>query len=436
VNACANSPDYDFENLVSDDVIDIKTFRRGARSWLEGNLERRDASKPVIRPRGVDHETIERIDEQRKIQRKLCDGGYAGISYPKQYGGRGLTVAHEQAFNDEAADYVVPEFGVLGRTTGTCSSTLLAHASSEFLKRHIPRILAGEELWVQFFSEPEAGSDLAGVRTRATRDGRRWILSGSKIWSSGASFADYGLCLARTNWVVPKHRGLTWFAVPTTARGVTIRPIKQINGDAEFCEEFLDDVELGDEDIIGEVDGGWAVAQTMLVFERQGGSSSLPVPSRQHGPVPDLLALARQVGREKDPVVRQLIARAHINDFARHQLTRRITSLMHESNGMEAGIAAYGKLAEGTLAPIRARIALEIGRGGALLWDRGDIKGMAPSLNYLNGRIMSIAGGTNEMQRNAIGERVLGLPREPSFDTKKPFSEVIRDVKNWTQKGD
>jgi alkylation response protein AidB-like acyl-CoA dehydrogenase len=416
---------------VDEDVIDVETFRGQARSWLEDNLERRDAARPMTRLRGVEHKTVEGIAQQRKIQRTIYDGGYAGISIPKHYGGRGLTLAHERAFNDEAEEYVTPDFGVVGRTTSACSRTMLAHASSDFLKRHIPRILAGEELWVQFFSEPEAGSDLAAVRTRATRDGDGWILNGTKIWSSGAYYADYGMCLARTNWDVPKHHGLTWFAVSTTAPGVTIRSIKQINGDAEFCEEFLDDVELNADDIIGEVDRGWAVAQTMLVFERGGGSSALPIPSHRRGPAPDLVALAQRVGRDKDPVVRQLIARAHINDFARHQLTRRITSRMSGSNGTDAAIAAYGKLAEGTLAPIRARIAMEIGGGNALVWEHGDIEGMRPSVSYLNGRMMSIAGGTNEMQRNAIGERVLGLPREPSFDTKKPFVEVIRDAKNW-----
>ena len=131
-------------------------------------------------------------------------------------------------------------------------------------------MLAGDELWCQFFSEPGAGSDLAGVTTRATRDGDRWILSGAKIWSSGAYYSDYGMCLARTDWDVPKHRGVTWFAVRTDAPGVTVRPIREINGEVEFCEEFFDDVELTDDDLIGEVNQGWGIAQAMLVFERQG----------------------------------------------------------------------------------------------------------------------------------------------------------------------
>jgi len=415
------------------DQLDVDTFRRQAQEWLAANLERRDPAKSVTRLRGVDHKTVEGIKVERAVQRKLYEGGYAGISFPKEYGGRGLTLAHERAFNEEARPYHTPDLGIAGGTTfGVCSRTLLAHASPEFLQRHVPKILAGEELWVQFFSEPEAGSDLAGIRTRATRDGERWILNGAKIWSSGAYYADYGMCLARTNWDAPKHRGLTWFAVRTDAPGVTIQPITEINGDAEFCQEFFDDVELSDADIIGEVDQGWRVAQTMLVFERGGGGSALTGPALPRSLAPDLVSLARRVNRDKDPLVRQLIARAHINDYAQQHLGTRIASRMRAAQGMDAGIAAYGKLAMGTLLPIRARIGMQIGGPEALLWEPNDIKGMTSSLNYLNGRVMSIAGGTNEMQRNAIGERVLGLPREPSFDSNKPFSEVLRDARNWS----
>jgi alkylation response protein AidB-like acyl-CoA dehydrogenase len=415
------------------DVSDVERFRSQARAWLADNLQRADpATRSGPRPRGTDHKTAEGIATQRAIQRTLFEGGYAGITWPAEYGGRGLTRAHERAFNEEARGYVLPDFGVAGGTTfNICTPTMIAHASPEFLRHHVPRILAGEELWVQFFSEPEAGSDLAGIRSRATRDGERWILNGGKIWSSGAYYADYGMCLARTNWDVPKHRGLTWFAVRTDAPGVTVQPITEINGNAEFCQEFFDDVELTDDDVIGEVDQGWRVAQTMLVYERGGGGGGPAGPAGPHRLAPDLVALARRVGRDKDPVVRQLIARAAINDFAQIQLGARIVARL-AGGGMDSGVAAYAKLASGTLNPVRARIGLQIGGPEALLWERGDLEGMTPSLNFLNGRTMAIAGGTNEMQRNGIGERVLGLPREPSFDTNKPFSDVVRNARNWS----
>jgi len=418
---------------MTDAAPHVDDYRARARAWLEANLERRPPGEGAGFVRG--HATVESVATQRPIQRRLYEAGYAGISWPSEYGGQGLTAAHERAFNEEAQAFRMPDFGVLAGTTfGVCAKTMLAHASPAFLSRHIPAILRGDELWVQFFSEPSAGSDLAGIVTRATRDGDRWILNGSKIWSSGAYYADWGMCLARTNWDVPKHRGLTWFAVRADAPGVTIRPIREINGGTEFCEEFFDDVELSDDDVIGEVNHGWSVAQYMLVHERGGGSLSvIPSRARRHL-APDLVDLARRTGRDKDPVARQLIARAHVNDYALSQLTRRIAGRMPLSKGMEAGLASYGKLAVGTFQPIRARIGVEIGGPGALVWEEGDTRAMAPAVDYLNGRVNSIAGGTNEVQRNAIGERVLGLPREPSFDTDKPFNEVLRSARNWTGK--
>ena len=414
------------------DPIDLDGYRAKVREWLPANLERRDPSAPTLL-RGFDHKTVEGIAEQRAIQRKLFDGGYAGITWPVEYGGQGLTPAHERVFAEEARPYLTPDFGVAGGTTfGICARTMLAHASPEFLRRHIPRILAGEELWVQFFSEPGAGSDLAGVTTRATRDGDQWILNGSKIWSSGAYYADYGMCLARTDWDVPKHRGLTWFGVKIDVPGVTVQPVREINGDAEFCQEFFDDVRVGDDEVIGEVNRGWTVTQTMLVFERGASGDEVPRPQGPRELAPDLVELARLAGRQGDPHVRQQIARAHVNDFAVAQLGQRIVGLIRAGRGDPAGIASYGKLAKGTCDPLRGRIAMDVGRGRALVWERGNVQGMKAATNYLNGRIMSIAGGTNEMQRNGIGERVLGLPREPSFDSNRPFNEVVRNAADWS----
>jgi alkylation response protein AidB-like acyl-CoA dehydrogenase len=424
-------------------IIDVESFRVQARGWLAENLEPLDPSA-APRPglgstgaglRGMDHKTVERIALERKIQHKLFDGGYAGITFPKEYGGQGLTPAHEEAFKAEAARYRTPDLGIAGAVSiGVCAPTMLAHAPPEFLRLHIPKMLSAEEIWAEFFSEPEAGSDMAGIRTTATRDGDRWILNGTKIWSSGAYYADHGMCLARTNWEVPKHRGLTWFGVRTDAPGVTIEPIMEINGDAEFCQETFVDVELTDDDIIGELDQGWSVARTALLYEQavSGGAVATPAYRRQEL-IPDLVALARRVGRDQDPVARQLIARAHINDFAHKQLANTFVSRVANGSAPD-GYHHYVKLASGTISPIRVRIGMEIGRGRALVWEDGDIDGMTASVNYLAGRVTSIAGGTNEIQRNSIGERVLGLPREPSFDTNKPFNEVLRNAENWTGK--
>jgi len=416
---------------MAETVVSVDEFRAEARAWLVEHVE--PIGDKRTKPRGVDHRTVEQMTVERARQRALYEAGFAAITWPEEYGGRGLSREHEVAFLEEAAGYRMPDLGVVGGTTlGVCANTMLRHASPDFLRRHGPQIFAGAELWCQLFSEPGAGSDLAGITTRATRDGDRWVLTGSKIWSSGAVYADYGMCLARTNWDVPKHRGLTWFAVKLDQPGVEIQPIREINGDTEFCQEFLDDVELTDDDVIGEVDQGWSVAQTMLVFERGAGTpGSAVVAAPTPGLAPDLVALAQRVGRENDPVVRQLIARAHINAYVHGQLARRIAQHLRIDPAGAAGIASYGKLAAGTFLPIRARIGMRIGGPAALIWDDQDLEQQRPSLDFLNSRIMSIAGGTNEMQRNAIGERVLGLPREPSFDTKKSFREVLRAAADW-----
>jgi len=412
-------------------TVDVEQFREQARSWIRENLEPR----PPTTDRTVSGDrTLESIATARALQRRLFDGGYAGLSFPAEYGGGGLTAAHERAFREEAADHLTPDLGVAGGVTfGPIARSLLAHASPAFLERHIPKILSGEEIWCQFYSEPEAGSDLAGIRTRAMRDGDHWILNGSKIWSSGAYYADWAMCLARTDWDAPKHRGLTWFAVPTDAEGVTVRQITQINGSAEFCEEFLDDVVVTDDDLIGEVNHGWSVTQTMLVYERGAGESNVAV-REPRALAPDLVELARRAGRIEDPLTRQAIARAHINDYAQYHLGRRIAARLRASDEPDHAVAAYSKLAAGVFTPERARLGLEIGGSEALAWAKGDDAAGRPSLAYLNGRQIAIAAGTNEMQRNGIGERVLGLPREPSFDSTKPFNEVLRNSRHWSGK--
>jgi alkylation response protein AidB-like acyl-CoA dehydrogenase len=309
---------------------ELGEYRERARAWLAGNLERRPARSAIISIGVASHQSAEVLAGERARQRQLFEAGYAGITWPVEYGGQGLTPAHERAFRQEAAGYRLADLGVAGGTSMICAQTMLAHASPALLARHIPRILAGDELWVQFFSEPGAGSDLAGILTRAERDGDRWILNGSKIWSSGAYYADYGLCLSRTNWDVPKHRGLTWFAVPIAAPGVTVEPIRMISGEAEFCQEFLDDVELTDDDVIGEVDHGWPVAQTMLLFERGGGGGAADsaLGGDRAGFAPDLVSLARRAGREHDEPVRQLVARAHVLDVVERLLRRRIVEVI------------------------------------------------------------------------------------------------------------
>ncbi len=413
-----------------EDDAALEDYRRQARAWLARNLQRRDGPD---QDHGIDHYTPEVMAANRALQRQLFEAGYAGITWPKEYGGQGLPSAYESAFVDEAVDYVLPDFGALTITTFyVCVPTMLAHASPEFLRRFVPRVLAGDELVCQFFSEPSSGSDLAGARTRATRDGEQWIINGQKIWSTFAHLADSGMCLARTDPEVPKHQGLTWFLVPCDTPGLTIRPIKQINEVAEFCEEFFEDVVVPDTNRLCEVNAGWLVTHTMFVLERGAGRPEDGTPLEGPGPMaPDLVQLARRAGRLDDPIVRQQLSRAHTTDFVAKALGSRIAQ-MGELGLLNPGVASYVKLFRGTYSPMRARLAVEIGGAGGMTWEAADADGAEPSLAYLRGRGASIAGGTNETQRNVIGERALGLPREPSFDTRKPFSEVLRDAQHWT----
>jgi alkylation response protein AidB-like acyl-CoA dehydrogenase len=417
---------------------DLGAYRQRARDWLAANLAPRERGAQQRVAHEVTPDDLARdLARDRSAQRTMHQAGYVGITLPTEYGGQGLTKDHQQAWSEESAGYAIPVPGGVagGVTLSVILPTLLGYASEQQKREWIPRILSGEEIWAQLLSEPGAGSDLAGIQTRAVRDGDHWVLTGSKIWSSGAMSADYGICLARTDWDVPKHRGLTWFKVPLHDDRVTVRPVREINGGAEFCEEFLDGVTVDDSMVIGDVNGGWPIAGTMLGFERgnvSGQPQAAGTASAQRRLAPDLVELAVARGVAGDQAVRQTIARAHINDYVQEQLARRVMAAMTGGTANPAA-ASLIKLGLGVIAPLRAAAAMEIGGRRAIAWADGE-PGGAAAVNFLNGRIMSIAGGSNQIQRNIIGERLLGLPREPSADADKPFREVLRDATRWGAK--
>jgi alkylation response protein AidB-like acyl-CoA dehydrogenase len=417
---------------VTDPNRDLDSYREQARTWLEANLPLRRSGAAL---RAAHDISPGELAEARARQKTVYEAGYLGITLPVEYGGQGLTNAHQRIWNEESAAYEVPMPGGIasGVTLGIVLPTILTHSSEEQKRSWIPRMLSGDEIWVQLLSEPGAGSDLAGLLTRATRDGDVWILNGTKVWSSGAMVADFGVCLARTDWDAPKHRGLTWFKVPLHDERVTVRPIREINGSSEFCEEFLDDVMVGDDMVIGDVDGGWPIANTMLAVERGGGAHAQPVaggPPRQSRLAPDLVELATRRGVAHNAAVRQLIARAHTEDWVQVALARRLMTAMMQGT-LDPSAASYIKLGQGIVQPERAAAAMEIAGRTAIAWKRGGSPAETAAVNYLNGRIMSIAGGSNQIQRNIISERLLGLPREPSDDKNKPFRDVLRDAKQW-----
>ena len=274
----------------------VEEFRSRARSWLAANMPRLDREKAAL----LERDELPSWLRARELQKTLYDGGFAGICFPREYGGLGLGYDYKKAFDAEAADYEtplllnVPSFAI-------CCATILDMGSEEQKRAHIRAALSGEEVLVQLLSEPSGGSDLAGVITRADRRDGRWILNGAKTWSTGAFAADYGLLLARTNWDVPKHEGLTMFLARLDSPGITLRRIKQVNGSTEFCEEFFDDLELGDDDVVGEVDKGWDVATRQLHHERRavGGGSEFASGSgaeNNQEQAPDYHAMLRAAG--------------------------------------------------------------------------------------------------------------------------------------------
>jgi alkylation response protein AidB-like acyl-CoA dehydrogenase len=407
----------------SNDLEPVERFRARLRAWVPDNLPRE--------PEGAVTRTDERWAHERVLQRRLWDGGFAGIRVPVAYGGLGLTADHTRAFNDETAGYDLP-FSINVPTLGILAATLLDAGTHEQKLRHVPAILRGEELWVQFLSEPSGGSDLAGCLTRADRDGDVFVLNGSKIWSSGAYSADYALCLARTNWDVPKHRGLTMFIVEIHQPGVTVEQIRQTDGSTEFCQEFFDDVPIPAADVVGEVDDGWSVANRLLVHERMavGGGSPYTIGRSSKQEVGDdgaeLIDLMRRRGLEHDSRARQLLAEATVRSLVGTALVERVSAGM-ASGALPGPAGSLMKLYGAETVMRRAEIGLELAGVEAVAWPAGtETAGARLGRHSLGRQGGSLGGGSNEIQRNIISERLLGMPREAAADRDVPYRDVRR----------
>jgi alkylation response protein AidB-like acyl-CoA dehydrogenase len=413
-------------------VEPVEDFRARARVWIADHLPRSDpnrrADKPYQMPAGAD-EAVElaEVARNRGLQRLLWDGGFAGICFPREYGGLGLTPEHQRAFNEETRGFELPAL-IQVPTFVPCGAVLLDFGTEEQKRRHIPAMLRGEEIWMQFLSEPSGGSDVAGALTTAVRDGDDWILNGSKVWTTGAWYSDYGLCLVRTNWDVPKHRGLSVFIVGVHDPGVELHRIEMIDGTREFCQEFLTDVRVPDANRVGDVDDGWTVGTGWMFHERHAmGGGSPYVTGVRHGniEVPDapdrLVELARQAGRLDDPRVRELIGEHRVLARTQAALTRRI------AQGVELGVmpdtsAAIARLMSAEVVHRSISIALEIAGPAAAGAEPGDL--FAAGTEFLVRQTASIGGGTTEMARNNVAERVLGMPREYNPYSNVPFRDV------------
>ena len=412
---------------------DLIAFEERARAWMAENL------KPMggdfdrygfMAGARTDDDDLALVARCRDIQRKLFDAGLAGICVPEEYGGQGLTPAHQAALNRAVTGYEYPAYTQMPTFT-PCMPVILEFGTEEQKKKHLPAILKGEELWMQLLSEPSGGSDVASALTTATRDGDEWVVNGSKIWTSGAWWADWGLLLARTNWDVPKHRGLTVFMIDLRAPGVEIHRIEMLNGSREFCQEFFTDVRIPDSDRIGDIDQGWTVGTRWMYHERtvSGGSRYVtqPVGRRADGSgAPELVRRARRAQRFDRPDVRQLIGEYRTNELVRGALTEHIAGRIR-SGTVNDQSAAITRLFGGVSATRNMTISYEIAGPGAVAWLPGEEDDLAGAgVGWLMRQTSCIGGGTTEMSRNVISERVLGMPRDQSRDRDIPFRDVPR----------
>ncbi|MEK8073087.1 acyl-CoA dehydrogenase family protein [Rhodococcoides navarretei] len=394
-------------------TIDVQAFAEKSEAWLAENLEPRtntamsDPNYAIFHNRSHDEER-ELIQAAAQWQGRRVDAGFGAITWAPEWGGPGLTASHERAYVGLERQYDAPErHETILVTVELVAPTIHAMGSPEQKKTFVEPFLRADELCCQLFSEPGAGSDLAGLSTKAVKSGGGWRVNGQKVWSSGAQFSKWGLLIARTDTTVPKHRGMTAFMMPMDAPGVDIRPIRQMSGGSTFNEVFLADVELPDSSRLGDEGDGWTVALTTLGFER---SSSAGIVSAG-GNGTDLIRLAKSLGISDDPLVRQQLAEVVVYEQASALMVARYAE--RELAGAVPGVeGSIGKLVwTQNLKRIGDTAATFL--GPRILADTGAPDTFAWTEHLLGAPGYRIAGGSDEIQRNIIGERGLGLPREP-----------------------
>ena len=362
------------------------------------------------------------LEEAKKWQRTKADAGWACIQWPVEFGGRGASPIENVIWAQEEGLYSrLSGTFIIGQ--GMCAPTMMAFASEDQKQRYLPKLASGEEVWCQLFSEPHGGSDLAGLRTRAVKDGDEWVINGQKIWTSGAQHSDYGILITRTDPNVAKHKGLTMFFLDMKSPGVRVVPIKQANGNSEFNEVYFDDVRIPDSQRLGEVGEGWRVSLTTLMNERLaiGGSIATGFPE-----IHELVQKVSLGGRPAldDPGVKAKLADWYVKASGlRNTASRLITALSKgDTPGPEASM---GKLVAGNMMQDIAKYAVDLQGFGGMLVDPEVAEGAARfQAMLLRSPAVRIEGGTDQILRNIIGERVLGLPEDMRADKGMPFNEI------------
>ncbi|HMG27751.1 MAG TPA: acyl-CoA dehydrogenase family protein [Acidimicrobiia bacterium] len=398
-------------------------FRHKVRAALAARLTPRHAGDAfTVLGAGSDD-----LEAGRAYLRALADGGWAVPTWPKEYGGLGATPAEAAIVAQELARFDVPDLYPYVIGLAIAGPTLVTHATAEQCARWLPAIRTGDEIWCQLFSEPDAGSDLASLATRAERDGDQWRVTGAKVWSSRAHYSQRGLLLARTDPDAPKHAGITAFALDMQAPGVTVSPLRQMNGDTHFSEVHFDRAAVSDVDRIDAPGNGWRVARTALAHERGagavgGGGWGADLKDR-------LVDLVRRRGAAADPLVRQRLAAAVIELEVARLTARRARDTARA--GRAPGPEGSGSKLRGSAGlKVAATLALDVLGPDGIAGVDGDDEWRTL---FLTSPSISIRGGTDEIQRNIVGERVLGLPAEPRADVDVPFSELPRTIRRGEQ---
>lgn len=392
-------------------------YRAKVRAWI---AEATKAYEGLPEPKSQD----EYVARQKSWQKKKYEAGYAGLTWPKAFGGQGLGPMNAIIFGQEEGRSAAPT-GLYSIGLGMCIPTVFTHGAKDVIERFVPRALDGSEVWCQLFSEPIAGSDLAGIRTKAVRDGDDWIITGQKVWTTFAHLSDYGIIVTRTDPSAPKHKGLTMFIVDMHAPGVEARPLKQMSGSADFNEVFFDGVRVPDVWRLGAVGDGWKAALTTLMNERLAvGGKPQSSPGWR-----TLMDLARGIDTEQGPAIERMDVRARIADTyiadegVRLTQMRALSALSQgKAPGPEQSIA---KVVVAKTMQDMAAFALDLAEGegfaaGAKDSDLARLQGA-----YMWSAGLRIAGGTDEILRNIIAERVLGLPGDLRPDKDTPFNEIV-----------
>jgi len=401
-------------------MISEDDFRAEALAFLEANAKRRQAEvtgwgkgsdKVGVLEEKTPEEERREVDEAKAWRQAKFDAGFGWITGPSQYGGRELTSAYERIYQAVEAGFDTPSQSPFGIGLGMVAPTILAHATDEVKDAYLRKLYRGEMVACQLFSEPGAGSDLAGLQTKAVLDGDEWIVTGQKVWTSGAQYSDIGEIICRTDPDLPKHKGLTGFVVNMKAPGVEVRPLRQMTGGASFNEVFFNEVRIPDNHRLGDVNQGWTVALTTLMNERAsigGGSAGVGTMSANR-----LGEMLKHFGKDKDPVLRQQLAAIFIHgQVARYTNLRAMEKIKAgQLPGPEMSIAKL------SLTQNMQRVQKFVGDvlGPHLVADSGEWGTFAWTEFVLGVPGMRVAGGTDEVMRNIVGERVLGLPKEPGL---------------------